>query len=291
MGDTFPGLVWAIERRCPLRRGRDWQLPQVTWRRLRDLRDLNETVFEGVCVTGHLLFRGGSDPPASGFLVAEATAPFGGEERVRATCAACEANVGQGADPGVAGCHGYVRIDPDSAELDDALGRAADRLGPTGGLSPLFTATTPRWYGLWIGSPLDGERLRVLSRLLEEASVGWTGVPGGDRLVEAARRAAADGLALHARLDPPGHVDLGWYWIYPTALDAWRGSGFTTPAPGTGAGRAGTSSTPSPLPETGGPGRGSIPGAHPAEPRVPARRRSMSGVRRALPALARPPAG
>src|SRR5262245_45029295 len=116
MGDTSRGVLWAIERRCALRRRRDWQLPHVTHRQLCDLRQINGIVFEGVCITGHTYLGTRPDLPTHGFVVERMTARFGGEDRVRTTCGACEANVGDG---GLVGCHGYLRVNPDSLELDE----------------------------------------------------------------------------------------------------------------------------------------------------------------------------
>lgn len=232
MGDTSRGLLWAIERRCSLRRDRDWQLPLVTHRQLRDLRPINKTVFEGICITAHTYLGTRPDLPYSGFPVERAMARFGGEGGVRATCAACEANVGDRGSAGIVGCHEYLKVDPDSPELDEALRDAADRFGLTGRLSRLFTMTTPLWHGFWIDSPLDRERLQALAQLFGEASVRWASINGGDHFVRAVRAAGDAGLALHARLDPPGHIDLGWYSVYahcPRCMAAVQDPGPTSP--------------------------------------------------------------
>src|SRR4051812_1220258 len=105
-------LVWAIERRCPLRQIAGFEDPERAERHLRTLRAYsvaaaNGRVFEGICVAA-------DDPPElRGFRVEEALTLYGGLEAAAAACRDCPANALNQANPdSLAGCFGMVPIPP-----------------------------------------------------------------------------------------------------------------------------------------------------------------------------------
>src|SRR5262245_7945684 len=164
--ETPEFLVWAIEYSCTVRGSQDGSDPERTERQLRAARAVSDArlegrVFEGLCV----------DPP-NGFLVDDVLALYDGAEAVERACGECPANALAELEPGgLAGCYGIVALPDDPTAVHEAIERGIQRAYPNIDWSGLCVVTTPRWYGLWMGSPLRAEQLLVRYRVLEAAVI------------------------------------------------------------------------------------------------------------------------
>lgn len=198
--DTPEFLIWAIEHTCPVRGQQNGSDPERTERQLRAARAVSDArrerrVFEGLCVNPPLAFR-----------AADAAAAYGGLAGVEAACGDCRVNAIAVNDAGVlAGCFGIVPLPADPRPVHDAIERAIVAAAPGSNV-----ATKPRWYGLWIVSPLGGEALLAVRRVLQAAVVEdaacrmaltelMTGLEVADR----------ENTRLHVRLFPRGCVQGG----------------------------------------------------------------------------------
>jgi hypothetical protein len=163
--------------------------------------------------------------PAGGFVISETFKHLGGAAGLTAMCAACPANTWA---PRPAGCAGTLDQTPDDPELDEQLERIFSRLGFEAEADDVLLRTQPRWYGLWTRSPLPRRALRLLRHVFlamreeDDAPPEQPGayrradhLPELDRFIRATELAEANGLPLHVSLAPPGHVDLGWYTVFP----------------------------------------------------------------------------
>ena len=203
MGRCCQSVVWALENPCPYRYRSGWQLPNVASEALFELRVLNECEsFEGLCITDLIGVpdKGGRIHrfPIHGFEITGALLENG-----TSLCAKCPSNIGP---EKVAGCHGWLNVDPTSEELHRWLEERVDALGIETELSSLFQSTKPRWFGLWIDSPLSSQQRAVFSKLF--------GALDEDEEFAHFHKALSSQLALHVSLSPPGHADLGWTTIF-----------------------------------------------------------------------------
>lgn len=201
--DTPEFLIWALEFTCPIRGFQDGSDPERTERQLRAARAYSEAsqefrVFEGLAV----------DLP-NGFRIEEALAIYGGETALRQNCTGCPAN----ALPcmhsdSLAGCYGLLPLPDDATEFHRAIDAAC--------VAPV---TKPSWYGLWLDSPIESERLHLLQQVIA-AAIPQSELPAG---INAAIRT---GCRLHARLYPPGRVE-GSDWMLalhcPRCKALWSG--------------------------------------------------------------------
>ncbi|MCI0360355.1 MAG: hypothetical protein L0211_17910 [Planctomycetaceae bacterium] len=228
-------LLWSLEYRCPLRALEDGSDPERTERQLRASRAVSDArhegrVFEGIAV----------DPP-NGFRIDDALAIYGGEEAARRACSDCPANALAGDDhplfrggpaqtsPQLAGCYGLVRLPDEPARVHLAIEQGIAKAYGSNPWEDLGSATTPRWYGLWLDSPLDSEHLLVRYNVLAAAPIDDAACRRGiaDLLV-ALNVAFNAGLRLHVRLYPPGRVE-GTSWRLvphcPRCQGPWTASG------------------------------------------------------------------
>ena len=209
--DTPEFLVWAIEYGCPIRGFQDGSDPERTERQLRAARAVSDArragrVFEGLCI----------DPP-SGFRIDEALAIYGGPTAVEQVCGSCRANATAQTGAGsLAGCYGIVPLPFDPSPVHAAVERGIELAYPGVDWSGLFPVTTPRWYGLWLKSPLAAEFSLALLRVLQAA-------PIEDHECRAAVKELLVGIntafdadcRLHVCLYPRGHVAGAWWRLAP----------------------------------------------------------------------------
>src|SRR5262245_37624558 len=151
--ETPEFLVWALGYTCPIRGFQDGSDPERTERQLRAARAVGEVrregrVFDQWCI----------DPP-NGFRINEALEVYGGLPVVEQMCGACPANAQDRVHTDMlAGCYGVVPLTPgehmheafDTAILGGELAQTHEGL---------FLITKPRWYGLWMQSPLSHEQV------------------------------------------------------------------------------------------------------------------------------------
>jgi hypothetical protein len=224
MAETNQGVSWAVERKCTLRNGEAWFLPDRTRKQLADIhmvamaRD-NGSVVDGICVIRKKRGRDDSgnphDIPYLGFSVEERLGAIGGFESVLATCGSCEANISRAFGISVAGCFGGLYLRPDSDELDRQLWHIIEQRKLEQRLRLAFTVTKPLWYGFWINSPLGREQSEFLRELL--CAVCDEEHPRDEHLryfTTALDAAIRWELPIHVSLAPPGHTDFGTYTIW-----------------------------------------------------------------------------
>jgi hypothetical protein len=178
---------------------------------LRAVRATAEAFRDGRVCEGFAL------APPRGFHIDRTLAMVGGLDAVQRACSGCPANMLPGpaiADAQysrLAGCFGLVPLPVDIAE------RTSDNVWD---LREHFAATSPRWYGLWMASPLSAEQAVAIgppiARLAEDLAKGQPAIAAELRLLVRACRAAAEAnLRLFVQLYPPGHVDRGWWRLSP----------------------------------------------------------------------------
>ena len=201
--NTPPFLAWSLEYRCAIRGLEDGTDPERTERQLRAARAFSNARREGR-VFGDMAL----DPPR-GFRIAEALSIYGGQDELVAACRNCPCNALAQHGPSIlAGCFGLESLEAGtSVSFAAAAEQAIGALSLGEELTSFFPATTPRWYGLWIDSPLTGERLAVIERLV--AALGLADLP------LACSTAQAVHAALHVRLYPRGLVENGWWMLVP----------------------------------------------------------------------------
>ncbi len=204
-------LVWAIEYACPIRGFQNGSDPERTERHLRGARSVSDAeregrVFEGVAVLGE-----------EGFRVEEVMRFYGGLRAVEEACGGCPANVLASIDSRVwAGCFGMVACPWRSESFHAAVNGAVGRLVGEAKLNP---TTTPAWHGLWIGSPLVGDRAAFAANVLAGIEKSEREVAMGlDEFARALRAAAEQGLSVHVAAYPEGSVDGRWFVLSPHCL-------------------------------------------------------------------------
>jgi hypothetical protein len=208
--ETPEFLIWAIEHTCPVRGLQDGSDPERTERQLRAARAVSDAhragrVFEGLCL----------DPP-DGFRIDDALAVYGGPDATEATCLSCPVNfLREGRwplpDPGsltaLAGCYGLVPLPQDARPFHEAIERGIEIEAKNEDFG-----TQPRWYGIWLESPLWPELLFQVWRILDASPIEdrpcKTAV---QELMEALDTAYNAGARLHVRLFPRGRV-IGSQW-------------------------------------------------------------------------------
>src|SRR5262245_44504939 len=200
-------LAWAIEQTCPLRGELDGSDPERIERQLRALREVSTARREGRVLDGICL------QPPEGFRLADALALFGGEAAARQACGNCPANALAKQDreadrEQLAGCYGLVPLPLEAAAFHEAVERASGAVYAPAEWSLHYPLTRPRWYGLWIASPLEGAALLERFLVLQAAAESH---PQLRELLTALNAAYDAGCRLHVRLYPPGHVEGSWW--------------------------------------------------------------------------------
>ena len=209
--DTPEFLIWALEFSCPIRGFQDGSDAERTERQLRAARAVSDAlgedrVFEGFCV----------DPP-DGFRIDSALEIYGGLSAIQQACRDCPANALAQRVPGkVAGCYGVVPLPDDPRPVHSAVERGIEKACPRTDWSTLCVETTPRWYGLWIESPIEAERLLVRYRVLAAATIDdRTCQSAIAELLVALNTAFDAGCRLHVQLFPRGRVEGPWWRLAP----------------------------------------------------------------------------
>ncbi len=208
--ETPEFLAWAIEFTCPLRGEQDGSDPERTERQLRAARAVSAARREN-----RVLDEIAVNPPF-GFRIFDALAIYGGESAVAAACRSCPANRGEeGSELNYAGCYGLTPVTPD---VIAAMEQAIEQLNLASEIVALFPATTPRWYALWINSPLSLQQLAVVARLAPAAGLA--------ELAAGCDTGLAANLRLHVQFYPAGKIEGTWWRLMPhcpRCKAAWLG--------------------------------------------------------------------
>jgi hypothetical protein len=217
-------LVWALQYSCSVRAFEDGSEPERTERQLRAARALSDArregrVFEGLAV----------DPPY-GFDIERAMAVYGGLRLVEETCGVCAANALARADcRSLAGCFGMFVLPADARLVHDQVDNAVQQLISKGEWEESFSRTTPRWHGLWMGSPLGARQQSAVVAVLAKLDVADAEFQRGlARFKLGLETALAARLPMHVTLYPAGCVEGGWWQLIPhcpRCRGAWPGEG------------------------------------------------------------------
>jgi hypothetical protein len=209
--DTPEFLVWALEYACPIRGLQDGSDPERTERQLRAARAAGDAilegrVFEGLCVS-----------PPNGFRIDDALQIYGGLSGIDLACRDCPANASAQQVRGkVAGCYGFVPLLEDTSSLHRAIEGGIETAYPRADWSSLCVATTPRWYGLWIDSPIKAESLLVRYLVLSATTIDDQRCRAAfAELLNALNVAFDAGCRLHVQLYPRGRVEGPWWRLAP----------------------------------------------------------------------------
>jgi hypothetical protein len=194
-------LVWAVEFSCLVRGFQDGRDPERVERQLRVARAVSDAegegrVFEGVAVRGE-----------EGFRIEEAMGVYGGGRgAVEGACGGCPANaLAREGQRVLAGCYGMVVCPWESEGFHACVDGAVAKDRGAGNDGTRSVPTTYAWYGLWMGSPLDGERAGATARILEAVEVAEPGtVAGLGELALALSLVGERGLRVHVALYPEG---------------------------------------------------------------------------------------
>jgi hypothetical protein len=92
----------------------------------------------------------------------------------------------------------------------EAFEEAAGRSNTQASLLEHFPQTNPRWYGLWIDSPLSPVQCRILLTFFSAAGDRGDSVDWNWDITVPLRSAASEGIPLYVEASPPGHSDLGF---------------------------------------------------------------------------------
>jgi hypothetical protein len=209
--DTPEFLVWAIEHTCPVRGTQDGSDPERIERQLRAARAVSNAhregrVFEGLCV----------DPP-DGFRIDDALAVYGGPARAEAACLNCPINFlledqwpapSTGSLTSLAGCYGILPLPDDTRRFHEAIERGIEREAKIEDFG-----TRPRWYGIWLHSPLWDEALFMAWLILDASPIEDRRCKSAVLELKAGLNIAFNaGARLHVRLFPRGRV-IGGQWV------------------------------------------------------------------------------
>lgn len=247
-GPTPQFVRWAIWHPCQLRDPDSANLPDITFRQLRGLREfsiglIEDRVFEGICV--HPDATSDRAANAMGFAGHEVLDAHGNEAIVANCCGRCPANALQEHRPGIwAGCYGWLpgtssfcfettlkstntsKDVSDSRETGESdfdvvqlLDESIDESNKAAQIDDLFMKTSPRWYGIWADSILSGNRINLLLEVFDQivlrsaSAIDHPSNMSTDLVSfrDALQRCAKHDLNMHVELIPPGYSD-GQTW-------------------------------------------------------------------------------
>lgn len=203
-------LLWAVERPCPFRFGKNWQSPQQTFQQLHSMRHPSQ-------LQPHFRSR-----------VSEESAPtYAAGARAKADCLAhdlcssCEANVPDTTRIQLAGCHGVWTVTLDPFHWYQNIEETIRLQEMDMELSRLFPATSPRWFGFWMQRLLSPDQCGLLWELFSRVDVAsqpnttpfppprfqdWKSEPPSDAcksFLAALERCRDFRLPLRVQLQPP----------------------------------------------------------------------------------------
>ncbi len=204
VGPTPSFVRWAIRHACPLRQIDVENLPDATFRQLRNLRELSvarieQRVFKGICFHSTMI-----DDPATarGFFEDEVCDFFGGSSQINKCCNDCCANaVEMSRDdppdtPKVwAGCYGWF---PSKFETFDYIAE--------------FQSASANWFAIWRCQQWTSSNLHSLLKILDEVQRTVSNDTNLRELAAAAKTCMSNQMVLETELVPSGHSD-GLHWM------------------------------------------------------------------------------
>ncbi len=255
LGPTPPFVRWAIRHPCRFRELEADNLPDSTFRQLRNLRTLSEGINDrrvrnGICF--HPDNRPESPELARGFPVDEILQVFGSRELVQATCETCPANAipeeaQKGADTSWAGCYGMLPLDlgwvsssnPRKLKSDHSLiainpahdlailcDNAIEKLNIKQDLQAIFQETTPQLNGMFTDHVFNPARSAFAARVLHAVEFPAT-APEQNRIAYShlisALEKCEERLPVHIEIVPAGFSD-GSSWTIRSHCSRCRSS-------------------------------------------------------------------
>jgi hypothetical protein len=216
-------LVWAIGYQCPIRGFQDGSNPETTERHLRAANATSDARSEGQ------IFEGYAVQEPLGFRVEEALAIYGGLKKVEETCGACPANGTATHRPGaLAGCVGMFPLPANECEFYDRIEASIEKLDVADECSQLFPTTRPRWYGLWISTPLTANQAGLLADVFESLKTALDSNESLQMLLAGLYVARDNNLPFHATLYPRGTIENNWWRLVthcPRCKADWKSFG------------------------------------------------------------------
>jgi len=243
LGPTPQFVRWAIEQPCVLRDFDPDNLPDQSFRQLRNLREysiglIEDRVFEDICI--HPLSSSTNVEECRGFFGDEVLTPHGGEDAVKAQCGSCPANALSVSRPeSWAGCYGWLpvlvgfgrgsssvsesnpapggSVEPRQIDIVEQFENATAAAELLAEFRQAFDETTPRWYGVWQSTTLALNQIKVLwkvfdaivNQILSEAITPDEIDDAADLIQfrDALRCCLDSELTIQVELIPPGHSD------------------------------------------------------------------------------------
>jgi hypothetical protein len=204
-GDETPEFVrWAMEYACRPREQHVGNNLESLFRQLRPLAALGDAQRESRLTQNHRAFA--CDRTLSyEFDATEILSFYGASALTEVPCLTCPANASSERFPN---CIGIISRSNSIEPFIDALASEAELL------STLIPVTSPRWYGFWVDSPLQGERLRNSASLVDSILAGLKVIPMPLAALQSAMHTACERKApFHVQLNPPGAVRDGRWEI------------------------------------------------------------------------------
>ena len=108
------------------------------------------------------------------------------------------------------GDRGLIALYGSMSRLLQDVDRMVERLQLEEAFQQHFQTTTPRWFGLWIESPLTAQQCDLLTRLFVEFFTEKQQSQEDVQAILNAFEQGSNGAILNVELIPTSHVDLGW---------------------------------------------------------------------------------
>ena len=238
LGKTPQFVRWALARPCDLRNLDVTNLPDYTFRQLRNIRELSvakkeDRVVDGICLRTPTVV---SDPnELLGFIAEEVYDLSGEDHELDDLCGSCPANTLK--EGGLwTGCYGWLAADPvfsfdaphgdgyvPKESLVSDLTSVVEELELKDRINEMFPVrSVPYWYALWQAETPTKGQLEILQVVLRELlrkidmakaanGVNRRGVNSVSQFLKAVELAVEHDLKLHLELVPPGFSD-GQTW-------------------------------------------------------------------------------
>ena len=215
MTSTPEHILWSLEHACAMRQAKNWRDPEQTQRELGPLKEIATAQSEGREFRGVCLSSSTDDAEPLGFPTEEVCAAYGGGDIVRKTCSACTANVQPGSThSSLANCFGRLWLNEDATVVDEIIEASLADCGMLSAMGTSCRETHPRWYGLWLRSPLPADLVAPLIRIVNRVAHVMCSTDNAMHLLTALEAALKHCLSLHVKLMPAGEVKQG-KWLIP----------------------------------------------------------------------------
>lgn len=204
-GDETPEFLrWAIDFQCGPREQHRGANLEALFRQLRPLAALGDAQLQGRVNSSHWVFAS-ANAIRYEFNAIEILNFYGASSSTEVPCLTCPANTVTNHFPN---CIGILSRGTTTEEFISAL-EVAIESNPSA-----IPKTSPRWYGLWTDSPLQGERLKIQTQLVAAATSQLATISRSvSDLLRGLQSACELNLPFHVQLHPLGFVHSGRWKI------------------------------------------------------------------------------